>query len=96
MIEPTVGRILYLWPSASEKARNGEPIAAIVSAVVNDSRVTVTAFPASGPRVYENIQLVHPDDTYPVAGPFCEWMPYQIGQAAKTEELQAKLDKNNG
>jgi len=24
--------------------------------------------------------------------PFAEWMPYQTGQAAKTEKLQAQLD----
>jgi hypothetical protein len=33
------------------------------------------------------------DDDPPPTGMYCEWMPYQKGQAAKTEALEAAAGK---
>jgi hypothetical protein len=39
---------------------------------------------------FQSVPLVQGDDERPV-GHWCEWMPYQKGQAAKAEQLEAAL-----
>jgi len=93
MIKPTVGRVvLYkargtmLYPGAGEDFQ-----AAIICRVCSDSRVNLVVFDAVGkPMGMTSVLLVQPEDVVP-ASDYCTWMPYQVGQAAKTEALEKQL-----
>ena len=34
------------------------------------------------------VRLLQDDDEVPARGPYCTWMPYQKGQAAKVEAME--------
>jgi hypothetical protein len=99
MIKPTVGRVVWFYSSSldSQLGRypNNEPMAALVTKVWSDSCVNLSIFDPNGnahgrTSVYLWQGEAHgprPD------GSFCEWMPYQKGQAAKTEQLEKKIEQ---
>ena len=85
MIQPTVGRVVLY------KGEFPETAAAIVVRVWGDRMVNLTVFDPSGSvHARTSVTLRQPEDEAP-QGSFCEWMPYQQGQAAKTEALEQKL-----
>lgn len=96
MIKPTVGRVLWYRchkddarPHASE-----QPLASMVTHVNEDGTVNLVVFDAVGvPFSCEKVMLLQDDDPHPKGGGFAEWMPYQKGQAAKTEEAEKKSGK---
>lgn len=95
-ITPTPGRIVWYWPSANDGVPSlpGQPLAAIVTAVHTERRVNLSVFDSYGnTHARGNVSLIQPDDIRPQPGSFnfAEWMPYQIGQKAKTDELQAQI-----
>jgi hypothetical protein len=90
-IDPTVGRVVWFWPDVSEHIDSvpGEPLRADICAVNADGTVNLSVNSSRGnqqPRL--NVMLVQPDEPKPEHS-FCAWMPYQKGQAAKTEALEA-------
>ncbi len=91
MIKPTVGRVVLFYPAGV--AHNAEPCAAIVVKVWSDTMVNLAVFDANGVARGETSVLLVQDDGYgnPGGGAWCCWMPYQKGQAAKTDQLEAKL-----
>jgi glyoxylase-like metal-dependent hydrolase (beta-lactamase superfamily II) len=96
MIKPTVGRVVHFYPESNDSMlyRGGDtPLAAIITHVHSDYCVNLAVFSAEGYALARtSVRLVH--DARPRSGSqFCEWMPYQKGQAAKTEELEALLMK---
>jgi hypothetical protein len=97
MIQPTIGRVVWFTPSSnsgSEDFAPGAPLAAIVAHVHGDRMVNLAVFDANGvAHSRTSVTLLQDDDTPPEGGYFAEWMPYQKGQAAKTEapEAQAKV-----
>lgn len=92
MIKPTVGRVVWFWPStANEGADTKQPFAAMVAYVHSDSMVNLTVVNHNGAQfAVTSVPLRQPEDERP-SGMYCEWMPYQQGQAAKAEALEAKL-----
>jgi hypothetical protein len=89
MIKPTVGRVVWYWLGAHTPQR--EPLAAMVAAVITDSIVNLSVIDAEGNQFgAKGVPLVQ-DGEKPPAMAYCEWMPYQKGQAAKTEALEASL-----
>lgn len=61
-----------------------KPLAAIVSHVFSDEPVNLAVFDSNGvSRSRTSVPLVQADEAKPEHGYFCEWMPYQVGQAAK-------------
>ena len=74
-------------------ARQGsEPLASIVCAVHSDTMVNLAIFDANGvPRQRQSVTLIQPEDAAISSPGMCHWMPYQQGQAAKTEALEKKL-----
>lgn len=90
MIQPTVGRIVWFHDEQTSNplARiTGQPLAAIVTGVWGDRMVNLTVFDANGiPHAKTSVNLVQPEDGGPPTGVsmYCEWMPYQIGQAKAT------------
>ena len=89
-IPPTVGRVVLFTPSrltgdyGFTHIDSRKPLAAIVAHVFNDALVNLSVFDSNGtPFSRTSVPLVQADEDKPEHGYFCEWMPYQVGQAAK-------------
>ncbi len=92
MIEPTVGRVVWFYRHVQDKGFEG-PMAAHIAFVNTPSVVNLMAIDLEGrPRPEKMVQLVQDDDMIP-NDDYCTWMPYQKGQAAKTEALEKQLGK---
>lgn len=84
-ITPTVGRIVWYIDDS------GASLAAIITHVWSDDCVNLAVFSADGvPFGKTSVKLLNPGATASDTD-CCQWMPYQLGQAAKTEEAEAKL-----
>lgn len=85
MIRPTVGRIMWYWPI--KERRGAEPLAAIVTCVHGDHMVNFCVFEPNGmPSPRTSVPIVQDGSPHSIGdSPYAEWMPYQLGQAAKTE-----------
>jgi hypothetical protein len=96
-ITPTPGRIIWYTPGTNDGiTRNGtEPLAAIVAAVLADGTVNLAVFDARGNLSQrhaveiEDSELIHVSQ---VESGYAHWMPYQLGQAAKTVQATAVAD----
>jgi hypothetical protein len=103
MIKPTVGRtILYnpcpkdnLEQLADEKGlRKNDPLMGFIIAVHNDTRVNLLVISAYGQtRFLSRVELWQGEGERPniKSHGYAEWMPFQIGQSKKTEELEKQL-----
>jgi hypothetical protein len=82
MIEPTVGRVVWFWPNRADASALGsdvtQPLAAHVAYVHNSVNFMVIG-PTGHPQPRLSVDLVQEGDT----ASYCEWMPYQVGQAKK-------------
>jgi hypothetical protein len=88
MIRPTVGRVVWYWPAAIKGKDDRQPKAAIIAFVHSDEEVNLAVFDSDGETYpQEHVVLWHGEGETPNR-PHAEWMPYQKGQAAKTEELE--------
>ncbi|GEM_PF-1389528 len=92
MIKPTVGRIVHYFPAMLDegiKPEPGSPLAAIITRVWTDTCINITYFDANGVAFGKtSVLLVHDDQQPAPDGAYVAWMPYQKGQAAKTEAVQ--------
>jgi len=101
MIKPTIGRVVWFRDSTlkgaiSKDEPEPQPCAAIIAFVHSDTLVNLTVFDWNGcPNARTSVPLFQGDGERP-DGSFCEWMPYQQGQAAKTEALEKKLEEAKG
>ena len=92
MIEPTIGRVVWYHPVPGELGYGIGPLAAIIVRVWSDYCVNLTVFDQNGdPHGKTSVALVQ-DDEAPMYG-YAEWMPYQKGQADKTEAMEARAEK---
>lgn len=98
-IIPTVGRVVYFTPAAVDDQSiipdwQSGVCAALVTAVHNDNCVNLAVFDASGNQYARcsvcHVSTVTADDDVKKYDTW-DWMPYQKSQAAKTEQLEAKL-----
>lgn len=87
LIPPTVGRVVWFHPAANSAESGfappaaGTPLAAIVARVWSDTCVNLTVFDANGaPHSRTSVLLVQDGQLVP-DGYYCEWMPFQKGQA---------------
>lgn len=88
MIEPTVGRVVLY---RDDTMAFGEWLAAIVVKVWGPRMVNLAVFTDMGAvRSETSVTLRQPEDET-LGGRWCEWMPYQVGQAAKTEQVAGGL-----
>jgi hypothetical protein len=94
VIQPTIGRVVLFHPSTNEsdpKFAGQSVCAAIIAKVWSDTCVNLAVFDGNGaPHSKTSVLLIQDGDETP-AGYYCEWMPYQKGQAAKTEALEAQV-----
>lgn len=89
MIKPTIGRMVWFHQDGS--LPEDQPNAAIVAYVHSDRLVNLTVCNSNGKTYAETSVLLYQGDTDRPASRYCEWMPYQQGQAAKTEALEKQL-----
>ena len=92
MIKPTVGRVVLFHPAfIQDSGTNEETCAAIVVYVWSDELVNLAVFDSNGVcRAETSVALFQGDGVRP-SDRYAEWMPYQQGQAAKTEALEKQL-----
>lgn len=89
-IKPTLGRVIHFYPRHDEP-----PLTALIVKVNADESVNLAIFDVLGQPWRSgntNIPVVQDGEEHPLCGSFCKWMSYQVGQAAKREELQKQLD----
>ncbi|AWM38177.1 hypothetical protein GobsT_37140 [Gemmata obscuriglobus] len=92
VITPTVGRVVWFFPA--DRAPSDQPLPALVAHVWSDTVVNLAIFDASGnpvPNPPTSVPLLSASSVPPGGGPYCTWMPYQQGQAAKTDALAKQL-----
>ena len=96
MIPPSNGRIVWYTPAVpigdfdSDRGicqhSRATPLAAMVVHVWNDRMVNLVVFDSNGmPMPRTSVTLLQDDDVGSEGGRFCQWMPFQLGQAAKAK-----------
>lgn len=99
-ITPTVGRVLHFFPTvdymASRKQafnNTAQPLAAVIAYVHSDTMVNLTVWDQNGEQFSVcSVPLVQEGSDVIVGSFYAQWMPYQKGQAAKTERLESMLN----
>jgi hypothetical protein len=102
-IDPTVGRVMHYHPdrqTLDAMRRQGVPLdqpwAAHVTYVhpLKEDEPQLVNLMVIDPRGIshsrQRVLLVQKDDPRPGTIDWCEWMSYQLGQAAKTEEAEKR------
>jgi hypothetical protein len=89
MIKPTNGRVVWFHPAGSSPEE--QPNAAIIAHVWSDTCVNLAIFDHNGAASNQTSVFLYQGGSERPSSQYAEWMPYQQGQAAKTEVLEAKL-----
>lgn len=104
-IKPTVGRVLYFHPSREFAAGRGmvllcqgDPMDAHLVYVHLSGLVNLAVFDHAGNqhavtdvKLLQDADLASFDEHGQLIESYCVWMPYQKGQAAKTEALERQV-----
>ncbi|MDH1341837.1 hypothetical protein [Ectopseudomonas oleovorans] len=98
-IVPTVGRVLHFFPTVDYMASRkqafnnpAQPLAAVIAYVHSDTMVNLTVWDQNGEQFSVcSVPLVQEGSDVIVGSFYAQWMPYQKGQAAKTESLESQL-----
>lgn len=89
MIKPTIGRVVWFTPVPNENimmVRGDQKMAAIVTYVWSDGVVNLSVMDHDGVSwPHTSVLLVQDGEPKPDSGRYCEWMPYQLGQAKKEQ-----------
>jgi hypothetical protein len=89
VITPTVGRVVWVI-RPFETLDIKQPEVGLITYVWGDRMINVAGFNSNGdPFKHTSVTLLQDDDAKPEGQTFAVWMPYQKGQAAKTEALEA-------
>jgi hypothetical protein len=86
MIKPTIGRVVWYRPK--DYPTGAQPLAALVVFVWSDTLVNLVVFDQNGMGKPKLSCFLHQGDGEIPNESYCEWMPYQIGQAKKHEEVK--------
>jgi hypothetical protein len=91
MITPTVGRVVWYWPSLFDLATMRQidveqPFTAQVLYTRSERNVNLLVTDHyGGTHFRQGVQLKQEGDNVTPGQSFAEWMPYQLGQAKKHE-----------
>jgi hypothetical protein len=101
VIEPTIGRQVWFYPNgdtrftqyAGHGANGRQPLAATVIYVWSNTRVNLSVIDHAGAQhAVGSVKLLQDEELSLSMDPYATWMPYQKGQAAKTEASQHEVD----
>jgi hypothetical protein len=88
MIKPTIGRRVWYWPHINAATGGfvysdvSQPLDAGIAYVHSDRLINISVADQNGVmHSRTSVPLVQEGDKRPDGGGFCEWMPYQVGQA---------------
>lgn len=82
MIQPTIGRVVWFRPNGMSEKEQAH--AALITFVHSDTVVNLAVFGPNGiPYAKTSVYLKQSQYELDAFMDYCEWMPYQIGQAAK-------------
>jgi len=94
IISPTVGRKVWYTPDPAQDVRTDkrQPYDATICYVWSDRMVNLSVSDHNGRLVpgTTSVQLMQPGDETP-NGAYCEWMPYQVGQAERAQAAENRL-----
>jgi hypothetical protein len=93
VISPAPGRIVWFYPASHDgiATLSGQPLAAVVAGVHDDRLVNLAVFDFYGnTQQRSNVTLVQPGEERPTHA-HATWMPYQIGQASKSQAAEAAV-----
>jgi len=82
MIKPTIGRVVWYWPTHKVDS----PLPALICHVWSDTCINIGGFDQDGRPFGETSVLLHQYGNPRPTQKFAEWMPYQIGQAKKNKD----------
>ncbi len=92
MIVPTIGRKVWFWEHAPKDGE--QPLDATIVYVWSARLVNLFVVDHDGrPSARTSVPLLQDADPKPAAGMYAEWMGYQLGQAARTEQAEARAGK---
>jgi len=92
MIKPTVGRVLWYHPAfIPDSGSNETTQVAIISHVWSDTCINLAVFDSNGIASNQTSVFLFQGEGDRPGSQYAEWMPYQQGQAAKTEKLESEL-----
>jgi hypothetical protein len=97
VIKPSIGRIVWFYHSVQDLLDEKQPLAAIVTHVHDDRMVNLSIFDKEGRTGHISgslVPLLQDEDDEPKTGGFATWMPYQTGQAAKTDSLTPQVTEH--
>jgi len=89
-IKPSIGRVVWYYPGGEKDRKAGkQPYSAQIAYVHSDTCINIGYLDNNGVAgSASSVRLLGEGET--CEHPFCCWMPYQLGQAAKTEQAEAK------
>lgn len=95
-IIPTIGRSLHFFANTESDLKlfgSVGPFACILCGVINDTTINVGVFTNEGTVVGRTgVPLLQGDDVIGEgSGSYCGWMPFQQGQAARTDSAEKVL-----
>lgn len=96
MIKPTVGRVVLFYPDLSFPSAGeiGQPLAATIAFVHSDTCVNLCVVDANGVTCPQTSVFLRQDDAIaPENVRYCEWMPFQKGQAERAEQLESHITR---
>lgn len=95
LIKPVVGRVVWFFPAPHFSVAGAPgPLAATIVHVHSDRMINVAVYDSNGKQFAEtSVTLVQPGDEVYTGANRCEWMPFQQGQAAKTDEAARNLER---
>lgn len=89
MIKPTVGRVVWFHPNEEKEGIPADTNAAIITHVWGDEMVNLVVFSPNGESRGETSVWLWQGEDATIPRPsarYCEWMPYQVGQARRDVE----------
>jgi len=91
MIKPTIGRVVWFHPAGSTEQE--QPFTALICHVWSDTCVNLAIFDYNGIPSNQTSVFLYQGEGEKPSSQYAEWMPYQQGQAAKTEQLEKQLQQ---
>lgn len=98
MIKPTIGRVLWFWPSLEVQQgfvvlHPEQACVAQIAYVWADDLINISANDHRGiQKAFTSVPLIQPGQSKPASGFCCEWMPFQVGQAAAQSSVAGRLE----